>query len=44
VANIGTANWLFGNQQVWWVAGLAGGLLGVIWNYVIASLFVWRTR
>ncbi len=44
VANIGTANWLFGNQQVWWVAGMAGGLLGVIWNYVIASLFVWRTR
>jgi dolichol-phosphate mannosyltransferase len=44
VANIGTANWLFGNHQVWWVAGMAGGLLGVIWNYVIASLFVWRTR
>ena len=44
VANIGTANWLFGNAQVWWVAGMAGGLMGVIWNYVIASLFVWRTR
>ncbi len=44
IANIGTANWLFGNQQVWWVAGMAGGLMGVIWNYVIASLFVWRTR
>lgn len=44
VANIGTANWLFGDEEMWWVAGMAGALMGVIWNYVIASLFVWRTR
>jgi dolichol-phosphate mannosyltransferase len=44
IANIGTANWLFGEDETWWVAGMAGALMGVIWNYVIASLFVWRTR
>jgi dolichol-phosphate mannosyltransferase len=44
IANIGTANWLFGNDEMWWVAGMAGAIMGVIWNYVIASLFVWRTR
>lgn len=43
-ANIGTSNWLFAENRTWWLAGLAGGLLGVVWNYTAASLFVWRIR
>jgi dolichol-phosphate mannosyltransferase len=43
-ANIGTSNWLFAQDSTWWVAGLAGGFLGVVWNYTAASLFVWRIR
>jgi putative flippase GtrA len=26
------------------VAGLAGAVIGVVWNYVVASQFVWRSR
>ena len=44
VSNIGVADWLFINAQKWWVAGLAGALIGVVWNYVVASLLIWRTR
>ena len=44
VSNIGVSNWLFVNNQKWWVAGLAGAVIGVVWNYVVASLFVWRSR
>jgi len=44
VSNIGVSNWLFVNDQKWWVAGLAGAVIGVVWNYVVASLFVWRSR
>jgi dolichol-phosphate mannosyltransferase len=44
VSNIGVADWLFNNAQKWWVAGLAGAVIGVVWNYVVASLLIWRTR
>jgi len=44
VSNIGVSNWLFVNDQKWWVAGLAGAVIGVVWNYVVASLFVWRSQ
>ena len=43
-ANIGVSQWIFSNEPIWWVAGLAGGILGVIWNYLAASTFIWRTR
>jgi dolichol-phosphate mannosyltransferase len=44
VSNIGVSDWLFVNAQKWWVAGLAGAVVSVVWNYVVASLFVWRSR
>jgi dolichol-phosphate mannosyltransferase len=44
VSNIGVSNWLFVSAQKWWVAGLAGAVIGVVWNYVVASHFVWRDR
>jgi dolichol-phosphate mannosyltransferase len=44
VSNIGVADWLFNNAQKWWIAGLAGAIIGVVWNYVVASLLIWRTR
>ncbi len=44
VSNIGVSDWMFANAQKWWVAGLAGAVIGVVWNYVVASLFVWRNR
>jgi dolichol-phosphate mannosyltransferase len=44
VSNIGVSDWMFSNAQKWWIAGLAGAVIGVVWNYVAASLFVWRNR
>ncbi|MBV8977647.1 MAG: glycosyltransferase family 2 protein [Alphaproteobacteria bacterium] len=45
LTNVGLASWLFSTErEVWWVAGLAGALMGAFWNYAMSSLFVWRTR
>jgi dolichol-phosphate mannosyltransferase len=44
VSNIGVGNWLFTSNRAWWLAGLGGAVMGVVWNYVITSVFVWRSR
>jgi dolichol-phosphate mannosyltransferase len=43
-ATVGFASWLYSGDPVWWVAGAAGGVMSVLWNYSMSSLFVWRTR
>jgi len=43
-ANVGLASWLYVNQPVWWLAGAAGALMSVVWNYTMATLFVWRVK
>jgi dolichol-phosphate mannosyltransferase len=44
IANVNIASWLFQSRQVWWAAGLAGALVGVVWNYAASNTFVWRRR
>lgn len=44
VSNIGIGSWLFSSQQKWWLAGLAGAIIGVVWNYLVASALVWDNR
>lgn len=44
LANVGVASWLYGANSVWWLAGVAGALTGVVWNYAMSSRFVWRLR
>ena len=44
VSNIGVGNWLFASNGTWWLAGLGGAIMGVVWNYVVTSVFVWRSR
>ncbi len=43
-SNIGVANWMFASNGSWWLAGLGGAIMGVVWNYVITAVFVWRSR
>lgn len=43
-ANIGIASYLFAEQQAWWVAGVAGILVGSVWNYAVSSVFTWKAR
>ncbi len=42
--DIGLANQLYVHHELWWVAGLAGSVVGVLWNYAMSSMFIWRTR
>lgn len=44
VANVGLASILFQQQPIWWVAALAGALVGTVWNYAISAVLVWRPR
>lgn len=42
VANVGVGTALFSRNESWWIAGVAGAIVGSIWNYVIGSLVTWR--
>lgn len=42
VANIGIGTWVAGQQQQWWVAGIAGVLVGAIWNFAMSGAITWR--
>ena len=42
VANVGVAQYLFEQETIWFLAGLAGILVGAVWNYVITLVFTWR--
>lgn len=44
VANIGIASYLFAQQEIWWFAGIAGILVGSVWNYAVSSIFTWKSR
>src|SRR5216683_2445457 len=44
VANVGVAFSVYDQRPIWWLAGAAGGLMGVVWNYAMSGLFVWRKR
>jgi dolichol-phosphate mannosyltransferase len=44
VANVGIAAYVFAADQVWWVAGIAGVVIGSVWNYAVSSVFTWKPR
>jgi len=44
LTNVGVASWLYAYQPTWWLAGIAGALMGVVWNYSMSTLFVWRAK
>ncbi len=41
-SNVGVSAWLYAERPVWWFAGIAGSVVGAVWNYVGSSSFVWR--
>jgi dolichol-phosphate mannosyltransferase len=43
-ANVGVAFSVYDQEPIWWLAGAAGALMGVVWNYAMSGLFVWRRR
>jgi dolichol-phosphate mannosyltransferase len=45
IANVGIATLLFNDQHsLWWLAGIAGATMSLVWNYAVTSAFTWRAR
>jgi dolichol-phosphate mannosyltransferase len=42
MANVGVAAHIFATNRPWWVAGIAGVLVGAVWNYAVSSVFTWK--
>jgi len=43
-ANVGVAAHLVYGHTSWWLAGLAGAAVSVVWNYAMSSIFTWSPR
>ena len=44
LANVGIASYIFSYDQVWWIAGISGVVIGSVWNYSVSSIFTWKNR
>jgi len=44
VANIGVADYVFANRGIVWLAGVAGAVIGVVWNFTVSNYLTWRRR
>ncbi len=42
VANIGIGSWAHQMDSRWWLAGLAGVVIGAVWNFAASSFLTWR--
>lgn len=41
--NLGVSSFLFGPaHSAWWVAGIVGALMSLVWNYAASSVLTWR--
>jgi dolichol-phosphate mannosyltransferase len=41
--NLGVSSFLFGPvHSSWWVAGIVGALMSLVWNYAASSVLTWR--
>ena len=44
VANVALASLIYAQNYAWWLAGLAGAVVGAVWNYALSSFYTWRRR
>jgi dolichol-phosphate mannosyltransferase len=44
LANVGIATYLFESRTAWFLAALAGVLVGAVWNYAVTRLYTWGRR
>jgi dolichol-phosphate mannosyltransferase len=42
LANVGIARLIYARGRVWCPAGLAGALVGAVWNYAATRVYTWR--
>lgn len=43
-ANVAIASAAFAHHYPWWLSGLAGVAVGMVWNYAASSVLTWRRR
>jgi dolichol-phosphate mannosyltransferase len=41
-ANVGVAGYIFQQNYAWWLSGVAGVVVGAVWNYAATSVFTWQ--
>ena len=44
LANVGIATYLFESATGWFLAALAGVLVGAVWNYAVTQLYTWGRK
>lgn len=44
VANVGVGTVVYRLDGIWWLGGLAGVAVGLVWNYAASSAVTWRKR
>lgn len=44
VANVGVAQLVFAEEPIWWLAALAGAVIGAVWNFAASAFLTWRRR
>lgn len=44
ISNVGIASLIYNHDKVWQIAGLAGAVIGVFWNFLVSANYVWRLR
>jgi dolichol-phosphate mannosyltransferase len=43
-ANVGVATYVFSANHVWWLAGVAGAVVGSVFNFAMSSVFTWNRK
>ena len=44
VGNVGVASWIYSFHATAWVAGLAGAVIGSVFNYAVSSALIWKRK
>ncbi|MDQ3077531.1 MAG: glycosyltransferase family 2 protein [Pseudomonadota bacterium] len=44
VANVGIGSLVYDQSHGWWIAGIAGAVVGSVWNYVASGWLTWTKR
>lgn len=44
VANVGIGSLVYEQYHGWWIAGVAGAIVGSVWNYVASGWLTWTRR
>lgn len=44
LGNVGIGSLIYEQSSTWWIAGIAGAIVGSVWNYIASSWLTWTRR